>query len=1769
MADTGKQSPLGVNTLAGLINDTGIRINPIAESYMGISRSIGAYSFGKIVEDTCLRMLTYSINTGTQTDTPTYNNMIHVGEYTIPGLGNSPPATYTWALRPKWVPYYRTNPSSPNTWGYIRLFALQAWNEFNFNSTYVIKGEYRDFLSAFMSISGFIDYSNTAITAMDNSKTYLNGTFSNMNDLISADVTGVSLSTGDFGTDLLNSGKVIDLTAISSFGLPSSLVQTLAKNNALTPSVSLALLAAGLSAADVSDLTAGVNTPPRAQQTQIYNAFKLIKNQDLKDVLVQLNCATTGITVLTDLLDVRKLFPTSLTTLSVPVYNTSSGGSSKTSYHIYSGSSINSQITTSAIKSQIGQIILPGAPEVTDDTTLTSSTPRTGFGSYLDGIVMPEDVIVGAGAFSASMQQIRNLASVPIEKFAQIVVNIETVTSLSAATATNAPAPTNQSLVSSALPKIALGSGPQGTYTMSNFLGCMSGLPYDWLGIYNDIRALEDKMLYDLYRELFLAVNWSMASTIAITEERAIRTQEYVPGKPEIKEVIGKRYDPPRYKYAPPMNLAAFELWEVEPKAAVPAVPPIPALYRWDYRITGFCNDFTAGATHGGGYGRMGAVPPDVTISSPNAIPGFPGTFPMPNPTGVKCKTTIMKSNGYKEDPATFGKVMSYSGGSQVWVPFKLDVPGQLVWNYKTEAWEHGGVTPQVAIMTEVVVKVETPPKNRPDFTKAYPFGKGTNNPNPAVPPDTLNGWPWMNTPAQDYLTRANGEIESIKNSNASRAGELNLKWGSTGTQLTAEQRSINTGHTLSIPLDTIRDDKLSTFPTVQYSFVDSLPTYAKNIKPHMYAQTLEAISDLTSTSGQSLVGVMRESRNQDRLLKAGISLDNNILGELTPRDSANLISSGMATNIVPGTGIMINGVENSPPAQLTQYSLTATLGDTTPPVLADRIAGIISVESLSPITVSAAGFTRFDPVTGSNIHRVTAIKINNSSYSIGGGGPGASGSTGGPTILGPYLTQWGLGRPNVVMVDNPSVVSWYTDNNLHFATDPPGLRDGDTIVFPAGEYISSVYRFRLDPLIPNQTYTIKSLGTTNFMDIGAASNTVGVSFRTNSSDFTGTGVLTGEPFRTMMASADMVAGQEYIINQNTSIDWVGVGASSNALWTRFTYNGSKVIRGGFTYVVKNILQSGPTYYVRNPVQYFGWTGHPDDPTYTVFSLSTTPTGPIFDLGKEFGESWFHSVATDSTFVLGSGPVTLNLSAATAGSELYYTTNEKPLHVDDQIVFTASVGTKIVAGKNYFIRTLTVGSPNSSFTLSETKGGPLFVVGATTLQSTSGPYLSAKVYDPSGTVAAGGSIICDSTADLAVGDKVAFSNMEVLGVKGTSFGELVAGTQYKVSEIPDSTSFKIDTINLTVAVAPSGTTGCDFVKVPATLVGPVPQPPVPFTASTPVTISGVIPRSYMVTELRPQLSSTVTQTVATSNLIVCDVTDIVPGQSVKFTGTLFGGLLLGWIYYVKTVENQACTVSSTVDGPVFALTSATGSMTANFNPLVICNTTTTFAPGDHVSFTKMSIAGNPMTSFGGLFTGTNYTVHTIYSNTSFSVSSADSSAERALGIVAPATNTGCDLIHYRTLAAVANITANVFYANFASGTVILYNDPALTDPATAPDAHTEPGTGTIVVPIGTRYVVTPIPRGTYNPVTHEYVIHPTSPPGTTGTPNVTGSTFGTVAPTGAATEPGSFAGNPYQNLIPPELNTNLGSSTLLPSVPSVQQAVDELIKCNCDSWAVV
>jgi len=848
MSDSGKQSPLGVNVQGSILDNQGFVINPVAASYMGSSKTNSSYTFGSLVQDTALRLQTLGINDGyirnlltRVNSTDTYDNLINIGSTSIPALGNSKPPTYdvndpsgTWSTaavaygnqklgydplpgpatsgyaltsdtdqgqEATWFPYTGVSADNPNTsisqWGYIRLHALQAWYEFNWNGNQVNQAnpEYKEFVSSFLTSDSFINNSNQNIFAMYNSKTFLEGVYSNMNDLITADIAGISLATKDFGNDLINLGNAIDLSTIDSFGLPSNMLRTLYKNNAVTDEVTLALLASGISNTEISAILNGkVEYVSKNSQQKIYGALLVVTGDSLRNILAVLKCKTRNIDNLADLLSVRKLFPTSFQTLTVPVYNISPGPTnSKTYYLIFTNNGLNSQLTSPAVSSIIGTQTLAGEPPIVDtvvDGTNYSELP-IGFGSYLYGII-PFSEAVAAGAFSYTMQQVRNIKYCNIESFAQVVRSMETIIGLPLTNGTNKPV--DEELADTGLGYTSLGSGLYGTYTMSDLFGCMSGLPYPWQLTYDRISQLQTTKLQNIYRENFLAITW----------EGAAVTVQYT-------------------------------------TAAGPT-----------YTVTGVTL-----TDSGGGYGRGTAPAPTITISGGSGATAI-------------CTIGTNDSDAGSNGSGTFGRVTSVT---------------------LTSAGSPSGTIPTITI--------EYPPTATLAVQANGSVATGGTN-----TASGTAGWPaTMNAVVQDYIDQANTEIEAIQASNPVTSLILNTYWNICGSQLKREQR---TRYIALPPVSIIspesssvvrKDYFLNMYPASLYTFTDSLPSLAQDTRPHMSAQTLEAISNLSITGGQSIVALMRESRNKSRLLEIGISLDDNIPDNLSTNQLTQLTTNGTLPN--------------------------------------------------------------------------------------------------------------------------------------------------------------------------------------------------------------------------------------------------------------------------------------------------------------------------------------------------------------------------------------------------------------------------------------------------------------------------------------------------------------------------------------------------------------------------------------------------------------------------------------------------------------------------------------------------------------------------------------------------------------------------------------------------------------------------------------------------------------------------------------------------------
>lgn len=497
----GQYTPLNLNCLGKLMQNEGLMINATQQSFMGVSTSATTYTTrGTVYTSTLLNKLAdvtalafSKIGSGVTLET--YNALISMGSSSIPALGNSKPSTYT-----------NTYTGEMTKYGWLRLIPYQAHTEFYLNS-----GSYSDFLNTFNACEGFKSTSNSLISNYSSSTTFLKTTFSNINDLISSDITGVSLATLYWGQDLIKTGRAIDLTKISKFGLPSVLLKTLSLNRALTPSLNVALLSAGFTSTDIDSMLLGNATLD--QEKLLYASFSIIVNSDLADICVLLNCQTAGLTKLSDLLDPKKLFPNSYKTLTFPKYNqvNQPPTNSKTYYPIYIG-----------------------------DQTDTALTPTIGLRLIN---ILPESIACACDAFSISMLQIKNIQSMEIQAFSQVVTNLENCSGMDTGTATY---PINPDIALTALAEIANGSGVNNTYTTCDFFGAMTNLHYDFETLQSLIEGLSAAGVsakYDLMYSLLSGAGPYESALISYINDVNTEIASILTGNPVLGQKLNTLYD--------------------------------------------------------------------------------------------------------------------------------------------------------------------------------------------------------------------------------------------------------------------------------------------------------------------------------------------------------------------------------------------------------------------------------------------------------------------------------------------------------------------------------------------------------------------------------------------------------------------------------------------------------------------------------------------------------------------------------------------------------------------------------------------------------------------------------------------------------------------------------------------------------------------------------------------------------------------------------------------------------------------------------------------------------------------------------------------------------------------------------------------------------------------------------------------------------------------------------------------------------------------------
>jgi hypothetical protein len=300
----GVLTPLQLTSGAGLLQNTGIALNSVFS---------GAVQQYEAIAPIANLLATLNLASSANLSNATILSLQTLGNSVCPALGDSiPSASAGTAPLPV-----------GNSLGFLGFLEVVG-------NTQLGSGDVGKFAQAFAAAQGYVGQVNQFITSAANANEYLGPTFTNLDDMITGDLSKVSLALPALGADLEQLGFLIDLSNILHLGEPAALLQQLSARgnmgNSTLPCVNAALNMAGLTDAEITNLISNnrqslfnpdgltTNQFDRLQQ-RAYQGMNMVAGDCLADVLTILDVTTPNIEDMADLLNPVKILPTSYPTL--------------------------------------------------------------------------------------------------------------------------------------------------------------------------------------------------------------------------------------------------------------------------------------------------------------------------------------------------------------------------------------------------------------------------------------------------------------------------------------------------------------------------------------------------------------------------------------------------------------------------------------------------------------------------------------------------------------------------------------------------------------------------------------------------------------------------------------------------------------------------------------------------------------------------------------------------------------------------------------------------------------------------------------------------------------------------------------------------------------------------------------------------------------------------------------------------------------------------------------------------------------------------------------------------------------------------------------------------------------------------------------------------------------------------------------------------------------------------------------------------------------
>jgi hypothetical protein len=359
-------SPLQLTASVSLLQNQGLKPFPAT-----LATAIQTFNATTVISNFLAAVSFYKAQTfATQS---TLASLLSVGATVCPALGNSIPETpvgnYPYLDSEYLINYLgAVDGSTIDPSGFSNLIEQTC-------AAYLGNGDAGKFSQGFVAMQGYISSTNQYINSSVNANQYLGPLFTNMDDLVTANIASMTTDLPSFGVDLANQGNLWNMSKLDLYGTPAGLLQQISAlagiRGRTVPDLQNVLISMGLSATDIANLVndnrVGLNNPTGLTQNEFdklqllaYNATTMISGDALTQILDILGVTTPGIDSLDDLLNPVIMFPLSYASLQtpspngpVPIFN-STGAVNSSITPI-----VNSYLPTSSGCDELGKIIPP------------------------------------------------------------------------------------------------------------------------------------------------------------------------------------------------------------------------------------------------------------------------------------------------------------------------------------------------------------------------------------------------------------------------------------------------------------------------------------------------------------------------------------------------------------------------------------------------------------------------------------------------------------------------------------------------------------------------------------------------------------------------------------------------------------------------------------------------------------------------------------------------------------------------------------------------------------------------------------------------------------------------------------------------------------------------------------------------------------------------------------------------------------------------------------------------------------------------------------------------------------------------------------------------------------------------------------------------------------------------------------------------------------------------------------------------------------------